>query len=65
MPKNRTHAGTKKRLKRTASGKLKRSSAFTGHLFGHKSQKVKRHLRKSGLVATCDYRRIKHQISNL
>ncbi len=65
MPKMKTHAGTKKRIKVSATGKFIRHRAFTAHLFGHKTQKVKRHLRKSGSVKTCDYRRIKHQIPNL
>ena len=32
MPKIKTHSGLKKRLKRTGSGKLKRSHAYISHL---------------------------------
>ncbi len=32
MPKMKTHRGAAKRVKRTASGQLKRSRAFTSHL---------------------------------
>ncbi|MFS8650490.1 MAG: 50S ribosomal protein L35 [Caldibacillus sp.] len=62
MPKMKTHRASAKRFKRTASGKLKRSHAFTSHLFAHKSQKRKRKLRKSGLVHPSDFKRIKQMI---
>ncbi|MCL1819946.1 MAG: 50S ribosomal protein L35 [Oscillospiraceae bacterium] len=48
MPKIKTHSGAKKRFKLTASGKVKRSRAFTGHdIKGRKNAKVKRGLRGS------------------
>ena len=52
MAKMKTHKGSQKRFKRTASGKLKRSHAYTSHLFANKSQKQKRKLRKSALVTS-------------
>lgn len=55
----KTHKGTQKRFTRTGSGKLKRSHAYTSHLFANKSQKQKRKLRKSAVVSTGDYKRIK------
>lgn len=55
----KTHSGLAKRVKRTGSGKLKRSHAFTSHRFHGKTQKQKRHLRKSSLVDNSDYKRIK------
>ncbi len=58
MPKMKTHKGSQKRFKRTGTGQLKRSSAYTSHLFANKSQKQKRKLRKSGLVSAGDQRRI-------
>lgn len=58
MSKMKTHKGTQKRFKRTASGKLKRSHAYTSHLFANKSTKQKRKLRKSSLVSRGDQRRI-------
>ena len=58
MSKMKTHKGTQKRFKRTGSGKLKRSHAYTSHLFANKSTKQKRKLRKSGLVSPGDQRRI-------
>ncbi|ASK63003.1 50S ribosomal protein L35 [Virgibacillus phasianinus] len=59
MPKMKTHKGSQKRFKRTGSGKLKRSHAYTSHMFAHKSQKQKRKLRKTALVSAGDYKRIK------
>jgi len=58
MAKMKTHKGSQKRFKRTASGKLKRSHAYTSHLFANKSQKQKRKLRKSGIVSKGDQKRI-------
>lgn len=59
MPKMKTHRGAAKRFKKTASGKLKRSKAFTSHLTGKKSSKRIRQLRKAGLVSESDMKRIK------
>ncbi|WP_047981632.1 50S ribosomal protein L35 [Ornithinibacillus contaminans] len=59
MPKMKTHKGSQKRFKRTGSGKLKRSHAYTSHMFANKSQKQKRKLRKGTLVSSGDYKRIK------
>lgn len=65
MPKMKTHRGSAKRFKRTGSGKLKRSQAYTSHLFANKSQKQKRKLRKSAMVSKGDFRRIRHMLDNL
>jgi large subunit ribosomal protein L35 len=59
MPKMKTHRGAAKRFKKTGSGKLKRHHAFTSHMFGNKSQKQKRKLRKAAIVHSGDYKRIK------
>lgn len=59
MPKMKTHRGSAKRFKKTGSGKLKRSHAYTSHLFANKSQKQKRKLRKSAVVSAGDFKRIK------
>ncbi len=50
MPKMKTKRGAAKRFKKTGSGKIKRSKAFTSHILTKKSTKRKRNLRKSGLV---------------
>ncbi|QGH35265.1 50S ribosomal protein L35 [Gracilibacillus salitolerans] len=64
MPKMKSHSGTAKRMKKTGSGKVKRSHAYTSHLFANKSQKQKRKLRKSALVSAGDYKRIKQMLPN-
>lgn len=65
MPKMRTHSGTKKRIKRTATGKIKVSHSQRGHLLSHKSTSAKRAHRKANFISAGDYKRIKHQISNV
>lgn len=45
MPKMKTHKGSKKRFRITATGKLKRRQAGKKHLLSHKSGKRKRQLR--------------------
>ena len=49
MPKMKTHRGAAKRFKKTGTGKLKRSRAYTSHLFANKSTKQKRKFRKGVL----------------
>lgn len=65
MPKMRTHAGTKKRIKRTASGKLKVNHAYKGHLLSAKSKSAKRRHKNSMMVSPSDYKRMKQQIANV
>lgn len=59
MPKMKTHRGLAKRVKRTGSGQLKRSHAYTSHRFHGKTKKQRRQLAKSALVNKSDYKRIK------
>ncbi len=59
MPKMKTHRGAAKRVKRTGSGKLKRSKAFTSHILTKKTAKRKRNLRKATLVSVSDMKRIR------
>jgi large subunit ribosomal protein L35 len=61
MPKMKTHRGAKKRLKKTASGKLKRRRAYKSHILTKKSQKRKRRLRKPDLVHKGEAKRL-HKI---
>ncbi|MFD1067433.1 50S ribosomal protein L35 [Oceanobacillus locisalsi] len=62
MPKMKTHKGSAKRFRKTGTGNVKRSHAYTSHMFAHKSQKQKRKLRKSALVSSGDYKRIKQML---
>ncbi|ANB62327.1 large subunit ribosomal protein L35 [Anoxybacillus voinovskiensis] len=65
MPKMKTHKGSAKRFKKTGTGKLKRSHAFTSHLFANKTQKQKRKLRKATLVSSGDFKRIRQLLDNV
>ena len=53
MPKQKTHKGLAKRVKVTASGKIKHKKAGTGHLMSHKSGNRCRSLgHATGLTST-------------
>lgn len=54
MPKLKTHRGAAKRFKVTGSGKVKRRRAKLRHILTSKTQKIKRHMRKRGLVSDAD-----------
>jgi large subunit ribosomal protein L35 len=58
MPKIKTNSGAAKRFKKTGSGKIKRSHAFTSHILTCKTRKRKRNLRKGGLVHPADQKNI-------
>jgi large subunit ribosomal protein L35 len=62
MPKLKTKKSAAKRIKVTASGKLKRYKAFHSHILTKKSPKRKRNLRKSTLVSPVDAKNIKKLI---
>jgi large subunit ribosomal protein L35 len=59
MAKNKTHKGTKKRIKLTGSGKLMRRRAFGSHLLTKKSANRKRKFRKEAAVETQDAGRVR------
>lgn len=42
MPKLKTHKGTAKRVRQTATGKITRRRAFGGHMLAKKSNRRKR-----------------------
>ncbi len=58
MPKQKTHKGTKKRFRLTATGKAKHRSAGTSHLAARMSQKRKRQLRGTDVAATVEAKMI-------
>ena len=59
MPKMRTKRAAAKRLKKTASGKLKRYRRGKSHLLEAKEPKRRRRLRQATLVSKADTKRIK------
>lgn len=62
MPKLKTHRGLAKRVKITATGKIKRSKAYHSHLLSSKTPKEKRRLSKSDTVHPSDAKRIRNLI---
>ena len=58
MPKIKTHRGAAKRFKKTGTGKIVRSHAFTSHILTSKTRKRKRNLRKSTIVEATDHKNI-------
>ena len=58
MPKMKTNRAAAKRLKRTASGKMKRFKANHSHILTKKTRKRKRRLRSADLVAKSDMGRM-------
>mgnify|MGYP001233470261 CR=1 FL=1 len=58
MPKQKTNKSASKRLKKTASGKIKYTRANKGHLMTGKSRKRKRTIRKGGILSDAERRRL-------
>ena len=50
MPKQKTHKGLAKRVKITASGKVKHKRSCGGHLMSGKSPKRRRRIRSSAVM---------------
>jgi large subunit ribosomal protein L35 len=59
MPKMKTHSGTKKRIKKTGSGKLRREQANKRHLLEVKPSKRTRRLSKDVNVSKADTKKVK------
>ena len=59
MAKNKTHKGTKKRIKVTGTGKLMRGRAMGSHLLTKKSANKKRKLRKGAVIEIQDTSRLR------
>jgi large subunit ribosomal protein L35 len=59
MPKMKTKRAAAKRLKKTASGALKRHRGWKRHLLESKSPKRRRRLRKPATIAKVDEPRLR------
>jgi len=59
VPKMKSHRGLAKRVKQTASGRLKRKKAYHSHLMSAKTRKQKRRLRSSVMMAKVEESRLK------
>jgi large subunit ribosomal protein L35 len=58
MPKLKTHKGAAKRVRLTATGKIKRGHSHARHILTKKTNKRKRHLDIDVLVAKADHDRV-------
>ena len=63
MPKVKTNSSAKKRLRVTASGKLKRKHSGLRHNLRKKTTKAKRALVKNTLVSAPDMERMKNMLN--
>ncbi|MEO2048113.1 MAG: 50S ribosomal protein L35 [Pirellulales bacterium] len=63
MPKQKTHKGTKKRFRLTASGKAKHRSSGTSHLASRMSHKRKRNLRGTGTTTASNAKLIREALA--
>ena len=61
--KMKSHRGAMKRMRLTASGKVKRNKAYKSHILTKKSGKRKRGLRQATMLSKADLRRIKRAIA--
>ena len=58
MPKLKTHKGAAKRVRLTATGKIKRGHSHARHILTKKTNKRKRHLDIDVLVSKSDHDRV-------
>ncbi len=64
MPKMKTNRGAAKRLRKTATGKLRRHRANHSHILTKKSPKRKRRLRSATLIAKADEKRMRRLLAS-
>ena len=64
MPKMKTHKGTAKRFRRTASGKIMRGKAFKSHILTKKSTKRKRGFRQETALDASNVKVISARLGN-
>ncbi len=60
----KTNKSMKKRIRFTATGKIKRTRAYKAHILTKKSRKRKRNLRRAAFVSKADFRRIRRLLPN-
>ena len=64
MPKQKTHKGLKKRVKVTASGKVKHKRPGCGHLMSGKNAKRKRRLNNPSVMTKTTAKTAKIHLGN-
>ena len=63
MPKMKSHSGTKKRFRRSGTGKIMRAKAFKSHILTKKSTKRKRSFRQETELAKADVKVISARLA--
>lgn len=63
MPKMKSHSGTKKRVRKTGTGKLMRAKAFKSHILTKKTTKRKRGFRQETEISKADRKMIKSRLA--
>ena len=63
MPKQKTHKGTKKRFRLSASGKAVHRQSGTSHLAARMSHKRKRNLRGTAVVDATETNKIREALA--
>ena len=63
MPKMKSHSGTKKRFRRSGTGKIMRAKAFKSHILTKKSTKRKRGFRQETELAKADVKVISARLA--
>ena len=62
MPKMKTHSGSKKRFRRSGTGKIMRAKAYKSHILTKKDTKRTRRLRAGGYADTTNVDAIRKMI---
>ena len=62
MPKMKSKSAAAKRFKFTGGGKVKYKQMNLRHILTKKAQKRKRHLRKGGILAEVDSKKVRKQL---
>mgnify|MGYP006298556471 CR=1 FL=1 len=63
MPKMKTRGGAKKRIKVTATGRIKHKKQNLRHILTKKTSKRKRHLRALEVLAPMEEKRLKKMLN--
>jgi len=64
MPKPKTHKGLTKRIKITATGKVRHKRCGAGHLMSGKNAKRKRYISKPAIMAGAMAKKVKEKLTN-
>jgi large subunit ribosomal protein L35 len=59
MPKTKTHSGSKKRFRKTGTGKLRGRHAFSSHILEKKPPKRKRQFARAVEISRPDRKRVR------